>query len=48
MSESCAGCLHPLIDHDRAGCELCECARPRGRKPTEDFRQGAGEKEKDA
>lgn len=31
MSESCAGCLHPLMDHDRGGCELCDCSRPHGR-----------------
>jgi|GEM_PF-3809543 len=35
MSESCAGCLHPVMDHLRFGCELCECTRPHGRNPSD-------------
>lgn len=33
MSETCAECIHPRIDHERAGCELCDCDRPYGRRP---------------
>lgn len=33
MSETCAECIHPRIDHEHYGCELCDCDRPYGHRP---------------
>ena len=37
MSEACSNpmCWHPLPDHGRYGCELCECEWKNGHRPAD-------------